>query len=48
MEFTINKIRNKDLKKEVNNLNPIEIELESAIDDTEDDSKKTYNKKYLL
>ena len=48
MEFTIKKIRNKDLKKEVNNLNPIEIELESAIDDTEDDSKKTYNKKYLL
>ena len=37
----------KDLKTEVNSLNPIEIELESALDENENENK-TYIKKYLL
>ena len=35
----------KDLKDEINNLNPLEIELESVI---EDNPNKKYVKKYLL
>jgi len=38
-------INKKDLKDEINNLNPLEIELESVIDDN---SNKKYVKKYLL